>query len=351
MGYLHRTVKDFLESRAIWPQLVAATEDSFDPNISLCRSFVLKLKCTESGNEIQSPNRLWGLISWVIDYASKAEDTQVTRQLGLLDELEHTATQLFSQKNAFGNSGGTKVSSTYHWTTTLSHTSTRNNFLNLAVQSQLTLYLEGKLKQNSLGVLVLSSLLATAVSNYEISIKRSDGPAFTRSKPSIQMIKLLLEQGADPNHSIYGCTPWEQVFEQLPRPDTAEKNVWEQIVKMFQQHGAKLSKKSYLLGAGKFNESTLLERKLEGKLQHIELAPNYYEIGDRVEGAAPSEELYCWDDASTRAIAGFWVDEGTGFRFYESYENIVPFGSSSLELPKTNRKGFRIVFGKIFCRA
>lgn len=42
--YLHRTVKDFLENPEICNILLGATQPPFDPNVSLSRAFLLRLK-------------------------------------------------------------------------------------------------------------------------------------------------------------------------------------------------------------------------------------------------------------------------------------------------------------------
>ncbi|KAF2177486.1 hypothetical protein K469DRAFT_603169, partial [Zopfia rhizophila CBS 207.26] len=68
--YLHRTVKDFLETPAVWSWIVGSNSTPFDPHLSLCRSFLLQLKGLDATSlQIDS---FWSMIIWCIEHAATA---------------------------------------------------------------------------------------------------------------------------------------------------------------------------------------------------------------------------------------------------------------------------------------
>ncbi|PVH77304.1 hypothetical protein DL98DRAFT_638501, partial [Cadophora sp. DSE1049] len=88
--YLHRTVKDYLESPRVWNMLLGACQSSFDPQLALLRSSVLQLKTLHPhclNHEI-----FWNNVKLCITYA-KALDAQIPSLdlIRVLDELDHAA--------------------------------------------------------------------------------------------------------------------------------------------------------------------------------------------------------------------------------------------------------------------
>ncbi|KAH7403119.1 hypothetical protein BKA64DRAFT_573567, partial [Cadophora sp. MPI-SDFR-AT-0126] len=88
--YLHRTVKDYLESPKVWEMLLDSCHTQFDPQLALLRSSVLQLK-------ILHPRSLdhevfWSAVSLCISYASFLEEHRPSGELvTILDELDASA--------------------------------------------------------------------------------------------------------------------------------------------------------------------------------------------------------------------------------------------------------------------
>lgn len=132
--YLHRTVKDFLANERIWNQLLAVT-DSFDPNFSLCRSFLLQIKTSHP--ETLTTESLWDMVTWCIEYSSRIAPETGIWQTRLLDELDRAAQQLTELTNpddstftdAFAMCSNAFLS---HWTSTRLTWIRNPTFLNIA---------------------------------------------------------------------------------------------------------------------------------------------------------------------------------------------------------------------------
>ena len=66
--YLHRTVKDYLERPDIWNRILLTTGHSFDPNVSLCRSFIVQIKMLT--RESLTLKNFWNLVLPCMYYAA-----------------------------------------------------------------------------------------------------------------------------------------------------------------------------------------------------------------------------------------------------------------------------------------
>lgn len=88
--YLHRTVRDFVESDDIWAQIKAAASLDFNPYVSLCQPFLLQLKCLPSTFKSKDDFRkeLWHLATWCVQNGGEAERTTQQPQTRILDELD-----------------------------------------------------------------------------------------------------------------------------------------------------------------------------------------------------------------------------------------------------------------------
>lgn len=86
--YIHRTAKDFLEAPGIWAKILGGTGSSFDPNRSLCNSFLSQLKTLSFAD--MSEGWCWHLLSWCLEYAAQVELTSGEAPITYLDELSRT---------------------------------------------------------------------------------------------------------------------------------------------------------------------------------------------------------------------------------------------------------------------
>ncbi|TPX09867.1 uncharacterized protein E0L32_008889 [Thyridium curvatum] len=97
--YLHRSVRDYIQSSEMWSWLVSANEEPFDPHIVLLKSHLLQLKSLESDS---LSARAVGFHVWMaIKYAkmslnihTRNRKRQVKEIVLLLDELDKTVTLL-----------------------------------------------------------------------------------------------------------------------------------------------------------------------------------------------------------------------------------------------------------------
>ena len=244
--YLHRTVKDFFGDDTVWRGVVEMTKDPFDPYLHLCRSAILLLKTIAPTSLTDTV--LWNLVASCIEYATQSEERTGKMQADLLDELDQAASQIsavpgteistllqkFSNSKPIGNP---------HWTHTRFSWTHPTPFLNLAAMCGLSRYLDAKLNQEYSQL--CSDDTETTPLLYSAaccgSFICSEGRTFcSRESPQVEMIRCLLEKGADPNQLYRGLTPWRTIVQAARRDarNGTHKQAWLEIIDMFMKHGA-----------------------------------------------------------------------------------------------------------------
>ncbi|KAJ4263451.1 hypothetical protein NW762_006270 [Fusarium torreyae] len=208
--YLHRTVKDFVETPEVWDWLLSFNTSPFNAQLPLARAFLLhlKVKHPESLSEIG----FWEDVLWCVNYAKEAELAGQGVQVELLDELDRTATSLtnspgpdsitFTQRYGFTNE------KRRHWTSTHFITTPGTSFLYLMTMCGMRGYLEEKLKGEE-GPLVHKkktkmSLLVAATSDFRLLLDWGNGPAILHTDADLSLIQFLLDNGANPVHELDG---------------------------------------------------------------------------------------------------------------------------------------------------
>ena len=208
--YLHRTVKDFMEKESTWARIKAMTPSAFEPNFSLCKSYLIQLKMIK-GPDIDG---LEELLEEYVYHMSRTRGTAVDTKINALDQLDSTLTFLTSQRRKGNESFLECYALKYprvqpHWTHVqqLSHeTFLPGTFMNFVVSCRFLWYLKAKVSQ---GVRVkqaegLASLLFTAIIRYK------DSPEDVRNlELDYEIVRFLLEHGADPTESFGGTPLWE----------------------------------------------------------------------------------------------------------------------------------------------
>ena len=195
--YLHRTVKDFLETPQVWDRIMLACPRTYDPYLAMCRSFVAQLKCLDPGSTGTEAFRR--IVRKFIQYAYLVQDRleegrSVQSFVSLMDEFDRTATS-FHEASMREPFWPCKFCSA--WETEAFSLTNGLTFLSLAVRVGLHTYLEVKLHHGCLahddhGVV---PLLVDAVVPWIGSREQFD----IRPRPSIKMVKMLLTHKADPN--------------------------------------------------------------------------------------------------------------------------------------------------------
>lgn len=204
--YIHRTAKDFLEAPDIWAKILRGTGNSgnsFDPNRSLCNSFLLQLK-TLSPTDM-SEARCWHFLSWCLEYATQVELTSGEAPIAYIDELSRTCdviTLLHPRDDPNNLSElGSDHGSWRPWSG--SDNGSIQNFMHLAVRCGLYSYITTKVDQ--LSRKGLAFLLRISAEADGVLDQFLDKQALSRrSFPNLEMIRLLLESGASPRLSFNG---------------------------------------------------------------------------------------------------------------------------------------------------
>lgn len=197
VSYLHRTVKDFLDSKEIWDYILSGTGSSFDPNLSLCGACVFRLKTMTLGGDMI--RRIWRVIPLCMRYAKALEESSGKPPVLFLDELDRVASWIVdgpeeirvSQGNTLVMSPTEDSTLGRHWTGLapvmvgdVQVGQSSRSIFEYALGFKIYLYVDWRLSRDIPITYILCgrSLLISAIEAREISL-----------------IKLLLKHKADPN--------------------------------------------------------------------------------------------------------------------------------------------------------
>ena len=190
--YLHRTVKDFLLSRDVRPLIETSPDFRGNIHLCLCQSFLSQLKALDSRiidyGDVEE--EVMNLASGTIHHATAAWEANVQSSLAFLDELDKTVA-LIPQFQFRTSARSTKPS---HWAIKVPGGCATDDFLSLTVRCQTLPYIQARLTKNPTK---LSELLLTAVSSYSVFEKYRYRSNCSRSLPSIELIRILLQAGAN----------------------------------------------------------------------------------------------------------------------------------------------------------
>lgn len=252
--FLHQTAKEFLDQDFVWDLVFNHPETvNFNGNMALLRIHIMKLKKIglDGADTYSKLTRSWEVILDALRYAIKIEtqtDLDFDEYEALLDDLDHTAAILFQDMDNHGDKS--PRFSHFHWTMTEPTTeggavkeSQHSDFLGLAVESDLALYVAAKLSQAQTRVSERQGrpLLNHALLSYSIQPSRVRGSdsRYNYIKPgyaSLGVIETLLQHGADPNQG-FGVwdSPWEDALAMADNPPSSRKTG---IVKLLIEYGA-----------------------------------------------------------------------------------------------------------------
>lgn len=256
VDFLHRTVRDFLRDcyyEELQRQLPAGSD--FNPLLSLCRMMLFLLKTVDQV-ERRNPasiTRLIKIVDELLYYAHEAEKRDLSPEqaqalVDVLDEMDKTNCQ---HASAIRN----------HWTHMRDLPTARGddeyregghcNFLALAVQARLVKYVGTKLRSDPKRMRKAGRPLL----DYALRPKRVTSivmPYHSQREESsvdVDMVQLLLEQGADPNQKVYlndGRTVWAlfllSCYEtaQRGKPSALLRTAWRRVSEVLITSGADL---------------------------------------------------------------------------------------------------------------
>jgi hypothetical protein len=222
IGYLHRTVKDFLETRDSRAELSdrtgSNTKDGFHPTQAIFRAHILALKTVDAAGE----RRPWSLIEEALTWACRAEIDTGAGQWEYVDEFYKTASQSWSGP-------------------TWRFFEKQKSMLSLASQIGLYHYLDEKLSVDN--VLAHEDIKQRPLLDYALVPEKE-----SERLVSLRVILTLLKYGAQPNRlGPGGWTPWQNALSYLNvvvaemKPEERKQRLREQwipIIKFLLESGA-----------------------------------------------------------------------------------------------------------------
>lgn len=210
--FLHRTAADFLGQRHIVNYLTNITsQGNFDPVKSLLRSCVFRVKTFPCEYVTSLPSgELGEVLLEAFLYASKLEAVTGRVQATLLDELDRSIAHhrqklkhwdVMHDKNAAHCRRAEAHASFEHY----------EPFIGMAMRYGLHKYFKFKVSKAGLSEcegearpLLFSALRDPCLR----SNQRASRVPVKQQPPSLQLVKLILDAGADPNTSWHGLTAW-----------------------------------------------------------------------------------------------------------------------------------------------
>jgi hypothetical protein len=196
VGYLHRTVKDFIQKPDVWDNLVTATGSSFDLGLRLSVSRVSGLKILHTAKltalgehsvvynstDMRLRSQFWSRVIssiWLIEFQGPKEPKI---KLRLLEELKSILDEVIAR--------GTFASEPMSYATC--PVSGVTSFLHLAVKLQVISYVKAHI--NDIKGLAESeglSLLGMAVADFHCKVEM-----YNITEPSLGIVETLLEHEA-----------------------------------------------------------------------------------------------------------------------------------------------------------
>ncbi|KAL9047306.1 MAG: hypothetical protein Q9214_000080 [Letrouitia sp. 1 TL-2023] len=253
VSFLHRTVKDFLMTKDMHQLLLQrATQDrttGWNAYRSLCNTALPTAKSLPLLRGIgESSNSLFSPVDEFLFYAHEVEVEQKYTDTELLDQLDQVI-------SSFASKADVDYQMNDHWTNarkysrgTHLHTKTlqmdQNTFLGLAIQFGLNLYVKKKLEDNH-------NLLRTKRGRPYLDYAFRPNIKIPNSLPhlleviDIELVRTLLDKGADPNQKIPICdniSVWgiflSYMIEMNDQSDSNTKDIWFQAAEIMIRKGA-----------------------------------------------------------------------------------------------------------------
>ena len=244
VDFLHRTVRDFLMTKDMRGELVQRASDDgnteWDAHQALCKVELARAKQLPIENGIRSRlNVLFTLVDVLMFYAHEVETEQKIPETRLLDQLDRIISDYANEDMA------------YHWTNARDppkalyyEEANHSNFLALAVQNRLVLYVKEKLDKNPN---LLHKKRGRPLLDYSL---RPIVATPTKLPQAIEfidfdMVRMLLDKGASPNEKVsnYGnITVWGlfllSCYEKKAIQNIQAKETWFKAAEMMIRKGA-----------------------------------------------------------------------------------------------------------------
>ncbi|KAF4627148.1 hypothetical protein G7Y89_g11005 [Cudoniella acicularis] len=235
--YMHRTVKEFLETEEVRKALLKATTPEFDPNVSVIISCIVMIKRSNSDTSTQlgfgislGDLALWSCVTRAMAYARKADESGNRSYIRVLDILEETGIRFGRQNTSVLDHDELHKSGGFY----------AKNLFQEAIHYGLCSYAETKLK---IGRSISSGPQEIPLLFHALHI---DANIPIRS----EIVEVLLRYGADPNQLWNGYSPWQQAlsmvhktqwrfkFSDVDKTSSSTLKNWAHIFKLLLEYGA-----------------------------------------------------------------------------------------------------------------
>jgi hypothetical protein len=253
--WLHRTVKDFLEVEENQKLLLKiAANTVFSPSLPLLRASILRLKTwllnTPAENGVHP---LPGLVARALIFAHQTEYDLNQAQVELLDDLDNTVNQLFPLSGS-------------HWADEILNVSFRksgewnDNFITLAVQYDLPLYLSQKLVtatedlRNKPGRPYLDYIVWSG----QLSARTTKPITARNLAMKRDVLAILLRHGCSPNQAFDGKTPWQKAQYKACNHFVELGPIWIEVIDLFLRNGADVM--TFEADGNKYEIQKIIER-------------------------------------------------------------------------------------------
>lgn len=251
VDFLHRTVRDFLSTPTVQVQLVIPDTSEFNANMMLARAFVLQMKELRRASHVESNfQALWTLVNDMLYHIRRVGDNvPPLAQISLLDEMDRVAAH-FRKIAIIKN----RCKPEAHWVNTGYRfgfePAWNNDFLTLCIQHNLISYVDHKLRGKPSLTRTGRPFLSFAITGLRV-LEGNWGAhpvpldEVQYSFPRVEMIRLLLERGADPNAMDEDKTIWHHYLISIYNlaakygPLFSKRSAgWFEITKLMLLHGA-----------------------------------------------------------------------------------------------------------------
>ena len=261
--YLHRTVKDYVESKEAQGTVGAAIKSDFDPHQRLCVGSLAHLKAIEADEDFLANGAFWARVHRCLYSAAQIQSTNRASIVPLLDELDKTGRTLAKRIATFvvpwsvceSENPNLLVSllETGQWvpshpcfTSLTEQTVFGATFLSLVVRYGIVEYIEAKANQACLVQHFHNGVWPLLLDAVYVDSKSRIGPP--NAVPHLDIINCLLKKGADLNYPIHGIkgvnqsSIWLQTLHHMrEKYDYVElKSPWLEIAETMIRHGARV---------------------------------------------------------------------------------------------------------------
>jgi hypothetical protein len=264
VGYLHRSVRDFLQTQEIQAVLQADTRpiSNFEPNVWVLMSYITRLRrfvspefiCTSNINSSivrkvytgtgcradLNDDHVYQTESRAMQYAASADRAGDKTHIAMVDVLDQTVCCLWPTFYAAWHRLGNLESLNYHFgNDKLSYW--RRDLFTKAVMLDMTSYVDTKLRLDE-------TILTTkaGLSSLEVALVERHQ---TDRCVSVEMIEILLKHGADANRASGKFTIWQRTLEWVHTQDwdkidaisslpSNQLKIWANIFKLLLHYGA-----------------------------------------------------------------------------------------------------------------